>query len=165
MTELGPHELGLMPKLVIGLGVVMILGGVFWYGITPDVLERLWYQLLARPSGPMAFRFILQPSMAAIAAILDGVKDARSGRAPFLATVLRNSRERGGRLREGLTATARIILLGLAMDLVYQVIEFRTFYPDEAVIIAILLAFLPYVLIRGPATRIARWWHQRSLQH
>ena len=34
----------------------------------------------------------------------------------------------------------------------------KTFYPGEALIISLVLAFLPYVLIRGPATRIARRW-------
>ncbi len=65
-----------------------------------------------------------------------------------------------GRLNEGLIATARIILLGLAMDLVYQKIVFDTFHPVEAVLIAILLAFVPYLLLRGPVTRVARWWRR-----
>jgi len=32
----------------------------------------------------------------------------------------------------------------------------QRFYPAEAVIVALLFAFVPYVIIRGPATRIAR---------
>ena len=36
----------------------------------------------------MAFRFILQPVMAAIFAIRDGMKDARAGRSPYFWTVL-----------------------------------------------------------------------------
>jgi hypothetical protein len=59
-------------------------------------------------------------------------------------------------LREGLNATARIILLGIVMDAMYQIIVLRRFYPGEAVIIALVLAFVPYLLIRGPAARIAR---------
>ena len=55
-------------------------------------------------------------------------------------------------------STARVILLGLCMDVIYQLIEFETFRPAEAVIIALLLAFVPYVLLRGPVARIARWW-------
>ena len=66
--------------------------------------------------------------------------------------------ERVERLREGLIATARIILLGIAMDVIYQFLEFKTFYPGEALIIAVLLCFVPYLAIRGPVTRIARWW-------
>jgi hypothetical protein len=64
----------------------------------------------------------------------------------------------GGRLHEGLIATARIILLGLVMDVIYQRTVFDTFHPGEAAVIAILLAFVPYVLLRGPITRIAAWW-------
>jgi hypothetical protein len=148
-----------MPKLVIGLAILLMVADVLWYGVRGEEFERLWRQLLDRPSGPMAFRFILQPLMAVIAASHDGLKDARAGRTPYLWTIARHSRKRMARLREGLTATARIILLGLAMDLFYQLLVFKTFYPNEAVIIAFLLAFIPYLVIRGPITRIARLWH------
>ena len=109
----------------------------------------------------MTFRFILQPLMAAIAALHDGVKDAQTGRSPYLWTLLTSPAERGGRLREGLIATARIILLGFGMDAIYQATVLKTFYPGEAVIIAILLAFVPYLLLRGPLARVARWWFAR----
>jgi hypothetical protein len=45
-----------------------------------------------------------------------------------------NPRERAQRLNEGLNATARIILLGLIMDAIYQAIVLKRFYPAEAVI-------------------------------
>jgi hypothetical protein len=64
--------------------------------------------------------------------------------------MLRNPRERIERLNEGLNATARIILLGLVMDVIYQIIVLKRFYPAEAVIVALLFAFVPYVIIRGP---------------
>ena len=64
--------------------------------------------------------------------------------------------ERVGRLREGLNATARIILLGLVMDVIYQLLVLKTFYPNEALVVALLLAFVPYVIIRGLVLRIAR---------
>ena len=105
----------------------------------------------------MAFRFILQPVMAAIVALRDGVEDAKAGRTAYFWTQLTNPVERGGRLREGLIATARIILLGLGMDVIYQLIVLKTFYPGEAVIVAVALAFFPYLLLRGPIARIARW--------
>ncbi len=38
--------------------------GVAWYGVTEESLGRLWTDILARPTGPMMFRFILQPAMA-----------------------------------------------------------------------------------------------------
>jgi hypothetical protein len=39
-------------------------------------------KVLDRPGGPMAFRFILQPVMATIAAFRDGLKNRRTGRSP-----------------------------------------------------------------------------------
>jgi hypothetical protein len=32
----------------------------------------------------------------------------------------------------------------------------KQFYPAEAVIVALLFAFVPYVIVGGPAARIAR---------
>lgn len=157
MTDAEPQELGLMPKLVIATAILLIAAGALWHGVTAAVFERFWHDLVERPTGPMRFRFILQPAMAAIAAIHGGLKDARTGRSPYFWTIALNPRERVERLREGLTATARIILLGIIMDVIYQAVVFKTFYPGEALVVALLLAFVPYVLIRGPVTRIARW--------
>jgi hypothetical protein len=156
MTDGTPQELGRIPKLVIGLISLLIAAGVLRYTVAPEALGRVWRQLLERPTGPMSFRFILQPAMATIVAIRDGIKDARTDRSPYFWTVVRSPGERAGRLREGLTATARIILLGLTMDLIYQLLEFKTFYPNQAVVVALLLAVVPYLLIRGPVTRIIR---------
>jgi hypothetical protein len=105
----------------------------------------------------MAFRFILQPVMAAIAALRDGIEDAKSRRSAYFWTLLTNPLERAGRLGEGLISTARVILLGLIMDVIYQFIVLKTFYPGEAAIVAIALAFSPYLLLRGPISRFARW--------
>jgi hypothetical protein len=151
-------QLGVLAQVVVTLTILLMTAGVVWRGVTIENIERIWSNLLARPSGPMAFRFILQPSMAAVVAIRDGLYDVRGDRSPFLWTILSNPEKRGGRLREGLNATARIILLGLAMDAVYQIIVFKAFYPYEALIIALLLAFIPYLLIRGVTSRISRWY-------
>ena len=151
-----PVQMALLAKVVITLGILLMIAGVAWHGVSVENVERIWNNLLTRPSGPLGFRFILQPAMAAIVAIREGLYDARAGRSPFAWTIISNARERGGRLREGINATARILLLGLAMDTIYQIIVFKAFYPYEAVIIAVLLAFLPYLLIRGLASRIAR---------
>jgi hypothetical protein len=94
--------------------------------------------------------------MAALVAISDGHKDAQTGRSPYFWTVLWKSDERMGRLREGLNATARIIVLAFTMDLIYQLLVLKTLFPNEAVVIALLLAFVPYLLIRELVVRIAQ---------
>jgi hypothetical protein len=156
MGDAGSQNLGLLAKLVIALAILLFIGGVVWHGVTAATIERLVHDLLERSDAPMRFRFVLQPIMAAIAAVHDGREDARIGREPFFVTLLRNPQERAGRLREALNATARIILLGLVMDVIYQAFVLKTFYPNEALVIALLLAFVPYVIIRGLVLRVAR---------
>jgi hypothetical protein len=156
MADTSSQGLGLLAKLVVAFAIVLIVGGVLWHGITVGNFQRIWHDLIERPDGPMRFRFILQPTMAVIAAVHDGLKDVRAGRPPYFWTMLWKPQQRVGLLREGLNATARIVLLGLAMDVIYQVLVLKTFYPVEALIIALLLAFVPYVVIRGPVVQALR---------
>lgn len=130
-----------------------------------DMSTRFWHDLLARPSGPFAFRFLLQPTMAAIAAIRAGLVDGRTGRSPYFLALWTEPDERRQRLHEGLSATARIFLLGLVMDAIYQFVVLKKFYPGEALVISVVLAVVPYFLIRGPVARVARWWQSRHGAH
>jgi hypothetical protein len=151
----------LLARVAVLMLVGLIILGVAWYGISAESLGRLWRDVLDRPGGPMTFRFILQPAMAIIAALRDGIHDARVGRRPYFWALIhgvRDSGGRGGRLWEGIVSTARILILGVVMDIIYQWKELGTFYPVQAVVIAILLAFVPYLLLRGPIERIARHW-------
>jgi len=147
-----------LARLVVALSVALVLVGLVSYGVSGEVVSRIWHNMLDRPGGPFVFRFVLQPIMATVAALRDGLSDARAGRTPFLWTVLTDPSQRRGRLDEALIATSRIVLLGLAIDAIYQAIEFESFHPGEAVIIALLLAFVPYLVLRGLVTRIARRW-------
>ena len=121
-----------------------------------EILTRFWDQLIAQPSGPLAFRFILQPAMAAFFAIRDGLKDARAGRPPYLRVILFEPSQRGAYLREGLKRVSRVIVFAFVMDAIYQYIVLHRFYLVEALVTVFVLAVLPYVLIRGPVHRIAR---------
>jgi hypothetical protein len=154
MTDTHARELGLLAKLVIAAAAMLMISGIVCHGVALDNFQRMWSDLTDRPSGPMTFRFILQPSMAAITAIRDGVRDTRAERSPYLWTMVRQPGECVALLREGLDSTAKIVLLGLAMDIIYQAIVFEMFYPVEALVIAILLAFVPYLLIRGLVVRV-----------
>ena len=123
-----------------------------------DLLIRGWMNLFERVGGPMTFRIILQPAMATLLAVLAGLRDAREGRPPYLWTVLTDPLQRADLLREGWKAIGRVFLLAVIMDIIYQLIVQRWIYPLESLIVAILLAVVPYLLVRGPVNRIVRHW-------
>lgn len=162
MTETVSKTKLLLARFVVAMMLAFVVLGVVLYGFSAEVFERIWRNMIDRTGGPMTFRFFLQPIMASIAALFDGIKDARAGRSYYLWTILTDPARRAGLLHEGVISTARVILLGLCMDVIYQLIEFEAFHPAEAVIIALLLAFVPYVLLRGPVARIASWWIGRG---
>jgi hypothetical protein len=162
MTDAQAQELSLLAKSVIVVAVVLIIAGLISHPVTIDACQRFGRDLIERPTGPMRFRFILQPLMAAIAAIRDGFRDVRAGRSPFFVAVLRNPQERAGGLIEGLNSTSRIIVLGVVMDVIYQLVVFETFYPNEALVVALLLAFVPYMIFRGLVVRV---WRNRAAAH
>jgi hypothetical protein len=156
MSGANQRELSGLARTILALTIVLVVAGVVLHGISAGVWHRFLHDLIERTDAPMRFRFILQPTMAAIAAIRDARRDAVAGRGPFIWTVVSKPEERMPRLREALNATARIILLGLVMDVIYQVLVLKTFYPDEAAVTALMLAFLPYAIIREVFLRVAR---------
>jgi hypothetical protein len=119
-----------------------------------DLFARIFENLVDRVSGPMKFRLILQPLMAIIFAIRDGRRDAREGQAPYFWAIFTDPANRGDMLRNGWKSVGKIFIVAIIIDLVYQYIVFRWFYPGEALIVAAILAFVPYLLIRGPINRI-----------
>jgi hypothetical protein len=121
-----------------------------------ELLARIWENLTGRLDGPMKFRFLLQPAMAAIFAIKAGLKDARESRPPYFWTIFTDPSQRHELVREGWKAVSKVFIVAVIIDMIYQYLVFHWFYPGEAQIIAFVLAFIPYLLIRGPVNRIAR---------
>jgi hypothetical protein len=120
-----------------------------------ELLTRFWSDLLARPSGPLALRFLVQPIVATILAVRDGLKDARGGRSPYFWTLVADPARRRASLRDGLRSVGKIIVLAFILDAIYQ-FTLGEFYPVEALVVAVALGVLPYLLFRGPVARLAR---------
>jgi hypothetical protein len=121
-----------------------------------DVLARIWENLGARLGGPLALRLVLQPLVAASLAVRAGLADAAAGKPAYFWTILTSPADRHRLVREGWKAVAIVFGVAAAIDAVYQVIVFRWIYPFEALIVAFVLACVPYFLIRGAVNRIAR---------
>jgi hypothetical protein len=124
-----------------------------------DILTRVADQLVARVTGPMKFRLVLQPAMAAFFAIRGGLADAKAGRPPYFWGMISNPAERVAMMKDGWKGVSRVFILAVVLDVVYQIIELRFVYVGEAIIVAFVLAIVPYLIIRGPVARWARRNH------
>jgi hypothetical protein len=118
-------------------------------------LARIWENLGGRIDGPLSFRLTMQPVMAAFFAVRAGMNDARQGRPAYFWTILTSADDRRRLLRDGWKDVMKVFLLALGLDVAYQVLVFRWLFPLELLIVGVLLACVPYLLIRGPANRIA----------
>jgi hypothetical protein len=121
-----------------------------------EILKRVWENLIGRSDGPINFRLIIQPTVAIIIAVRAGVKDAREGRSPFFWSVLSNPHHRPELLRQGWEDVGKVFIIAAILDSIYQLIVHRGVYVLELLITATVLAIVPYVLVRGPVSRIAR---------
>ena len=123
-------------------------------------MDHIWMrvasQLAARVSGPMKFRLVLQPAMAAFFAIRSGLADARAGNPPYFWALVSDPAQRAAMIKDGWKGVGRVFILALVLDAVYQIIILRFIYMGEAIIVAFVLAILPYLILRGLVTRLAR---------
>ncbi len=114
-------------------------------------LDQMW----GRMGGPLHLRFILQPLMASLIAARAGFRDARAQRPPYFQTLLTQPAQRHALIRDGLRDVGKVFIVAFLIDVVYQIVMLRWFYPGQALIVAFVLAAIPYVLVRGPTARIA----------
>jgi hypothetical protein len=94
--------------------------------------------------------------MAVFFAIRSGLADARAGKTPYLWGLCSNPAERMDMLKDGWKSVGRVFILAIVIDVVYQIIELHFVYVGEAIIVAFILAILPYLVLRGIVTRLAR---------
>ena len=117
--------------------------------------------LAARLTGPMNFRFILQPALAIVMGIRDGRKDAKSGERPFLIDLFTDAAHRKENLVGALKTLTVPIAIGTVLDGISQYLIFRD-VPDRGMIIRPLAALevgatvigLPYALSRSITNRM-----------
>jgi hypothetical protein len=129
-----------------------MIGGHFM----DDFWTRIATNLADRVSGPMKFRLILQPIMASMFAVIAGLRDARLGKPPYLWSLLSDRAHRLKILQDAWKSVGRVFVLALALDVVYQVVVQHFVYPGEAVLTALVLAIVPYVILRGLVTRLTK---------
>ena len=129
-----------------------------------EMLSRGVEQLLGRAIGPLQFRLFVMPTVVTILAIRAGLRDARAGEPAFLWGIISEPSRRRQRMLAAWKDVARIFIVAIVLDTVYQVMVLRAFYVVQALIVAVACAIVPYVLFRGPTARLARVLSGKPLQ-
>ena len=84
--------------------------------VMEETLARVVHDEFGRLDGPLHFRILLQPTMAIIFAIRDGLKDARQGRPAYFWSLFTEPMLRRELLRGGWRSISRIFILAVVLD-------------------------------------------------
>src|SRR3954465_13156531 len=109
-------------------------------GNMDDQLARISEAVTGRIDGPMAFRLVLQPAVAAFLAVRAGLHDARADQPAYAWAILHDPEHRRHLLEEGWKAVAKIFVLAVIIDLGFQIVVLHTLHPVVALLVAFLLA-------------------------
>ena len=119
-----------------------------------ESFNRAVQELLGRSSGPMHLRLLIQPTVASILAFKAGKRDAEAGNPPFLWTFLTGEGQRKALVRSAWGDMGKLFVIAMVLDTIYQLVVLKEFHILQTLIVAIVVAVIPYSLVRGTVTRI-----------
>jgi hypothetical protein len=120
-------------------------------------MRQYLYEML---HGPGALRFFIQPFIALLLGIRDGVNDWALGRGPYLATIFRQRKRAKVLLRQGLRAIALPLSVAVFASLLFQYLIRARMRFVPALLFAIIFVAIPYMVARATANRVERFRHR-----
>jgi len=122
-----------------------------------ETIARGWENLVGRFGGPMSFRLLVQPAVAAVFAIRAGIRDARENKPTFLGCAISNPGSWRARMRQSWKDVGKVFIVALVLDSIYQVVVHSGIFALELLITATVLALIPYMVLRDLVARVASW--------
>ncbi len=119
-------------------------------------IKNIKYGIDARVTGPMGFRFILQPMTAVILGIRDGIADAKAGKPPFIAGLFFEAKSRKQLFLSACRSLFVPVIFGSIVDAAAQWMLFNRVRPGAAIFVGIFIMVVPYSFARGWTNRIIR---------
>jgi hypothetical protein len=116
--------------------------------------------LLARIEGPFSLRFIVQPLVALFFAFRDGVRDAREGQSPYFWALFTEPAHRRAMIESGWKSIGKVFIVAIVLDFIFQYVVFHDIRVIGALLAGVILALIPYFLLRGPINRLMRFGQQ-----
>lgn len=124
-------------------------------------METFIQEMLARLTGPLRFRFVIQPLIAILLGFRDGRLDAKAGDPPYMFDlVFHGERRRELLLRAGRTVVSPVVV-GIILDIIVQILLFRRIFPFQALMVGTFVIAIPYMLARGASNRFL--WRRRHV--
>jgi hypothetical protein len=117
--------------------------------------QRFFEDMVARLSRPVRLRFNLQPAMAILLGVRDGVKDSRAGSAPFLWGLAFHGGRRTELLRSAFASVRNLLAIAILLGIVSQFLIFREIHPGAALLLGPVLIGVPYALTPALTNRFA----------
>lgn len=131
-----------------------------------DIIIENWNrgieQLFGRTDGFLVFRLFIMPVVSSIIGIRAAVRDFQEKGPALFYNFFAGHADKKRILSSGWKDVGRIIIVALVLDAVYQIITFRAFYIFQAMMIAFLCAFLPYIFFRHLTNRLARMFTNKD---
>lgn len=143
--------------LVIAVAMPFAILDTFETGRVYLFSSEFLQELPRRFSGPGRLRFILQPALAILLGMRGGLADANAGNPPYLFGLVFDPVRRRELMRSGVAAVRTLVAMGIVMDVVFQLVLYRSVHPGAAVVVGPIFIALPYALSRALTTRLARW--------
>jgi hypothetical protein len=118
--------------------------------------RQFFEDMAARLSGPGRLRFILQPTVALLIGMRDGIKDTREGRLPFLLALTSTTCRKSDLLRHAFTSIRDLVSIAIILDVISQFLIFRQIHPAAALLLGPVLIAVPYAVSRALTNRFSR---------
>ncbi len=119
-------------------------------------MEDFLTGLISRSEGPLHLRLLIQPLIAAALGAKDGLNDARKGAPPYFWAIFTQKEHRSFLIKDGWKSIGKVFILATTLDMIFQYLVIKDVRLIAAMVVAVILAALPYSLLRGPLNRILR---------
>ena len=120
----------------------------FWEGIVGELT-----------SGKGQFRLLLLPAVALILGVRAGIADAREGILPFGRRLRESNEPRAQLLKDAVKRALNPLALAFVLDVILQRLTLGYVRPLVAIVIAAVVVWIPFVIVRGMTNRFWRRSH------
>ena len=110
-------------------------------------------------SGQGQFRLLLLPAVALVLGVRAGIADAREGTLPFARRLRQGNEPREQLMKDSVKRALNPLALAFVLDVILQRLTLGYVRPLVAIVVAAVLVWIPFVIVRGVMNRFWRRSH------